>query len=110
MRPTITRLSSPQLRIDPFGMAVLHRQRLTRFDKRANVLLVLTLTYTLRITISMWKIVGGVVRYRDFVVKIKKKANFFPGVFVGDSRKFVHAKISRYTVIEICNGTMFDFY
>ena len=51
----------------------------------------------LRVTISMWEIVGGVVRYRDLVVKIKI-AKFFPGVFVGDSRKFVLAKISRYTV------------
>ena len=36
-------------------------------------------------------IVGGVVRYRDLDAKIKI-ANFFPGVFVGDSRKF---KVSR---------------
>ena len=40
----------------------------------------------------------GVVRYRDLVAK-KKSQNFFPGVFVGDSRKFVLAKISHYTVI-----------
>ena len=46
----------------------------------------------------MREIVGGVVRYRDLVAKIKI-AIFFPGVFVGDSRKFVLAKISRYTVL-----------
>ena len=45
----------------------------------------------------MREIVGGVVRYRDLVAKIKSR-NFFPGEFVGDSRKFVLAKISRYTV------------
>ena len=46
----------------------------------------------------MREIVGGVVRYRDLVAKIKI-AKFFPGEFVGDSRKFVLAKISRYTVL-----------
>ena len=46
----------------------------------------------------MWEIVGGVVRYRDLVAKIKI-AKYFPGVFVDDSRKFVLVKISRYTVI-----------
>ena len=51
----------------------------------------------LRVTISMWEIVGGVVRYCDLVAKIHT-AKFFPGVFVGDSRKFVLAKISRYVV------------
>ena len=45
----------------------------------------------------MRQIVGGVVRYRDLVAKIKI-AKFFSCVFVGDSRKFVLAKISRYTV------------
>ena len=39
------------------------------------------------VTISMWEIVGGVVRHRDIVVKIKI-TNFFLSVFVGDSRKF----------------------
>ena len=48
----------------------------------------------------MREIVGGVVGYRDLVAKIKI-ANFFPGVFVGDSRKFVLAKISRYTVYSV---------
>ena len=57
----------------------------------------MTLKYTLRVTISMQEIVGGVVKYRDLVAKIKI-ANIFSGVFVGDSRKFVLAKISRYTV------------
>ena len=56
----------------------------------------LTLKYTLRVTISMREIVGGVVRYRDLVAKIKI-AKFFSWR-VGDSRKFVLAKISRYTV------------
>ena len=45
----------------------------------------------------MREIVGGVVRYHDLVAKIKI-AKFFPSVFVGDLRKFVLAKISRYTV------------
>ena len=45
----------------------------------------------------MWEIVGGVVRYRDLVAK-KKLRNFFPGMFFGDSLKFVLTKISRYTV------------
>ena len=49
------------------------------------------LKYTLRVTIPMQEIVGGVVRYCDLVAKIKI-AKFFPGVFVGDSRKFVLAK------------------
>ena len=39
----------------------------------------------------MQEIVGGVVRYRDLVAKIKIM-KFFLGVFVGDSRKFVFAK------------------
>ena len=51
----------------------------------------------LKVTINVWEIVGGVVRYRDLVGKIKL-AKFFPGVFVGDLRKFVLAKISRYMV------------
>ena len=38
---------------------------------------VLTLKYTLRVTISMRKIVGGVVRYRDLVAKIKIAKIFF---------------------------------
>ena len=40
------------------------------------------------VTISMWEIVGGVVRHHDLVVKMK----FFPTVFVRDSRKFMLAK------------------
>ena len=44
----------------------------------------------------MRKIVGGVVRYRDLVAKIKIAKLF--SWRVGDSRKFVLAKISRYTV------------
>ena len=43
----------------------------------------------------MREIVGGVVRYRDLVAKIK----FFTWN-VGESRKFVLAKISRYKVME----------
>ena len=54
------------------------------------------LKYTLRVTISMREIVGGVVRYHDLVAKIKI-AKFFPGVLV-IRKKFVLAKISRYTV------------
>ena len=44
----------------------------------------------------MREIVGGVVRYHDLVAKIKI-AKFFPGVLV-IRKKFVLAKISRYTV------------
>ena len=51
----------------------------------------------LKVTIYMQEIIGGVVRYRDLIAKIKI-AKFFPGVFVGDSHKFVLAKMSRYTV------------
>ena len=43
--------------------------------------------------------VGGVVRHRDLVAKIKIAKNFFSGLFVGDSRTFMLAKISRYTVV-----------
>ena len=58
------------------------------------------LKYTLsscRVTVSMWEFVGGVVR-RDLVAKIKITQKFFPSVFVGDSRKFMLAKISHYVV------------
>ena len=41
----------------------------------------------------MWEIVGGVVRHCDLVAKVK----FFPW-HVGDSQKFMLAKISPYTV------------
>ena len=44
------------------------------------------------------KIVGGVVLDRDQIVKLKITNFFLPGVFVSDSRKFMLAKISRYTV------------
>ena len=44
---------------------------------------ILTLKYMLKVTINVWEIVGGVVRYCDLVGKIKL-AKFFPGVFVGD--------------------------
>ena len=54
--------------------------------------------YTLWVTISMRKIVGGVVRHCYLVAKIKIAKFFFSGVFVGDSRKFMLAKISRYAV------------
>ena len=40
--------------------------------------------------------VGGVVRNRDLVVL--KSQNFFPGVFIGDSQKFILMKISSYSV------------
>ena len=40
----------------------------------------------------------GVVLECDQVAKLKI-AKIFPGVFAGDSRKFMIAKISRYTVI-----------
>ena len=55
------------------------------------------------VIISMWEIVGGVVRHCDIVVKIKI-TNFFLSVFVGDSQKFpaiqyvVHVSSSVYTV------------
>ena len=44
----------------------------------------------------MREIVGGLVRYRDLVAKLKIAKVFARRV--GDSRKFVLAKISRYTV------------
>ena len=57
-------------------MAVFHRQRPTRFDKRGNLTIVLTLKmHAGAVIISMGKIVGGAVR-RDLVAKIKI-ANFF---------------------------------
>ena len=49
----------------------------------------------------MREIVGCVVRYCDLVVKIKiTNFFFFPGMFVGDSRKFMLAKNSCYMVSE----------
>ena len=53
---------------------------------------------TLWVTISMREIVEGAVRHCDLVAKIKIAKKFFSGVFVSDSRKFMFAKISRYTV------------
>ena len=47
----------------------------------------------------MREIVGCVVRYCD-LVKIKIANFFFPGMFVGDSRKFMLVKISHYMVSE----------
>ena len=44
----------------------------------------------------MWEIVGGVVRHCDLVAKVKI-TKFFPW-HVGDSQKFILAKISPYTV------------
>ena len=44
----------------------------------------------------MWKIVGGVARQCDLVAKVKI-AKFFP-CHVGDSQKFMLAKISPYMV------------
>ena len=55
------------------------------------------LKYMLRVTTSMWKIIWGVVRYCDLVVKIKI-TKLFSGVFVGDLQKFMLTKISCYTV------------
>ena len=45
----------------------------------------------------MQEIVGGVVRHHDLVAKMKI-AKFFLAMFVRDSRKFMLAKISHYTV------------
>ena len=45
----------------------------------------------------MWEIIGGVARHHDLVAKIKI-VKFFPGMFDGDSQKFMLAKISCYTV------------
>ena len=56
------------------------------------------LKYTLSVvTVLTWEIVWGVVRRRNHVAKLKI-AKFFLGLFVGDSRKFMLAKISCYTV------------
>ena len=49
------------------------------------------------------EIVGGVVIGHDLVAKLKT-AKIFPGMFEGDSGKFVLAKISRYTV---CLSTLY---
>ena len=45
----------------------------------------------LRVTIFMQEIVGGVVRYRDLVAKIKI-TKFFPDMFVGDWQKLCSRK------------------
>ena len=50
------------------------------------------------VTVLMRETVGGLVRRSDRVAKLKTR-NLFLGVFVGDSRKFMLAKISRYTVL-----------
>ena len=54
------------------------------------------LKYTLRVTFSVWEIVGGVVRHCDIVTKIKI-AEFFSWR-VSDSPKFILTKISPYMV------------
>ena len=78
-------------------MVVFHRQRPTRFDKRGNLTIILMLKmHAVAIIISMGKIVGGAVRHCDLVAKIKIAKFFF--WHVGDSQKFMLAKISRYTV------------
>ena len=51
------------------------------------------------------KIVGGVVQYCNLVVKLKIII-FFSGLFVGDSRKSMFAKISRYTVVAVASIPM----
>ena len=82
-------------------MAVFCLQRPTRFDsKRGNLTIVLTLKIHAVGHHFHARIVEGVVRHRDLVAKIKI-VKFFPGVFVGDSRKFMFAKISHYTVIHV---------
>ena len=52
------------------------QQRPTRFDKRGNLTFVLTLKIMLWVTISIRKIIGGVVRHCDFVVKTKCEIYF----------------------------------
>ena len=80
-----TRLSYPQLRIDPrselppFGMTAFHRQRPTCFDKCGNVF------YRFVVKIHAEghhcrEIVGAVVRHSNLVAKIK----FFPGLLLSD--------------------------
>ena len=54
----------PQSKLPPFGMAPFQRQQLTRFDKRGNLTIVLTLETHDVCHISMREIVGGVVRHR----------------------------------------------
>ena len=46
----------------------------------------------------MHEIVEGVVRDRDLVAKLRIQ-NFFPGMFVGDSRKFMLVKFIQYMYI-----------
>ena len=53
---------------------------------------------TLWVTISMRKIVGGAVRHCVWPCCKNINREIFSGVFIGDSRKFMLAKISRYTV------------
>ena len=48
------------------------------------------------------EIVGGVVRHCDLVMKIMHIYIYFFLAFVGDSRKFMLSKISRYTVFLLC--------
>ena len=53
----------------------------------------------------MREIVGGLVRYRDLVAKLKIAKVFARRV--GDSRKFVLTKISRYTVTPSVNSSLY---
>ena len=75
-------------------MAVFRWQRPTRLEV---LLSFRRWKYTPWVTISMRKIVGGVVRHRDLVTEIKTTI-FFPGVFVGDSRKFMLANFPLYSI------------
>ena len=85
--------------VPPHGKGVFCLQRPTCFDKRGNLTIVLTLKIHAVGHHFHARIVEGVVRHRDLVAKIKI-TKFFPGMFVGDSRKFMLAKISRSTVSE----------
>ena len=79
-------------------MAVCRQQLLTRvlaFYNHFNV--VVQAWFPRQDSNFTHKIVGGVALDHDQVSKLKFM-NFFLGVFDGDSRKFILAEISRYTV------------
>ena len=69
-------------------MAVFRQQRPTRIDKCGNLTIVSTLKIPAVGHHFVGEVVGGAVRHRDLVAKSR---NFFSGVFVGDSRKFMLA-------------------
>jgi len=77
--PVITATANRSSELAPFRLAwqfFAHSDRHALISYNLSLTVVLTLKYTVRVTISMREIVGGVVRYRDLVTKIKI-AKFF---------------------------------